>query len=44
MSDVQPPYRGVCGADACREVWPHFFECRAQGALGIEEAATAVGG
>jgi uncharacterized protein (TIGR02246 family) len=32
MFDVPPPYQGVRGIDAYREVWPPFFEWQAQGA------------
>ena len=33
MFDVPPPYEGVRGIDAYREIWPPFFEWQAQGAL-----------
>ncbi|AZM48746.1 DUF4440 domain-containing protein [Streptomyces sp. WAC 06738] len=33
MFDVPPPYEGVHGIDAYREVWPGFFAWQAQGAL-----------
>jgi uncharacterized protein (TIGR02246 family) len=32
MFDVPPPYEGVRGIDAYREVWPPFFELQARGA------------
>jgi uncharacterized protein (TIGR02246 family) len=32
MFDVPPPYDGVRGIDAYREVWPPFFEWQAKGA------------
>ncbi|MEU6430444.1 SgcJ/EcaC family oxidoreductase [Microbispora sp. NPDC046973] len=32
MFDVPPPYEGVRGLDAYREVWPPFFAWQAQGA------------
>jgi uncharacterized protein (TIGR02246 family) len=33
MYDVPPPYEGVRGIDAYREVWPPFFEWQANGAV-----------
>ena len=33
MFDVPPPYDGVRGIDAYRDVWPPFFDWQAQGAL-----------
>jgi uncharacterized protein (TIGR02246 family) len=32
MFDVPPPYEGVRGIDAYREMWPPFFEWQARGA------------
>jgi uncharacterized protein (TIGR02246 family) len=32
MFDVPPPYEGVRGIDAYRDVWPPFFEWQARGA------------
>src|ERR671919_2245744 len=32
MFDVPPPYEGVRGIDAYRQVWPPFFEWQARGA------------
>jgi uncharacterized protein (TIGR02246 family) len=32
MFDVPPPYDGVRGIDAYRDVWPPFFEWQAKGA------------
>lgn len=32
MYDVPPPYDGVRGIDAYRDVWPPFFQWQAQGA------------
>jgi uncharacterized protein (TIGR02246 family) len=32
MFDVPPPYDGVRGIDAYREMWPPFFEWQARGA------------
>jgi uncharacterized protein (TIGR02246 family) len=32
MFDVPPPYEGVRGIDAYRDVWPPFFQWQAQGA------------
>ncbi|MFE2977422.1 YybH family protein [Streptomyces sp. NPDC059258] len=44
MFDVPPPYRGVRGADAYREVWPDFFAWQAQGAaFDIEELEVTAG-
>lgn len=45
MFDVPPPFEGVRGIDAYREVWPGFFEWQAQGALfTIESLDVTVGG
>ncbi|WP_419998322.1 YybH family protein [Streptomyces boninensis] len=33
MFDVPPPYEGVRGIDAYRDVWPGFFVWQAQGAV-----------
>ncbi|MGW4254525.1 YybH family protein [Streptomyces californicus] len=44
MFDVPPPYRGVRGIDAYRQVWPPFFAWQAQGAVfDIEEMEVTVG-
>ncbi|MER7805341.1 nuclear transport factor 2 family protein [Streptomyces parvulus] len=44
MFDVPPPYDGVRGAEAYREVWPAFFEWQAQGAVfDIEELEVTAG-
>lgn len=44
MFDVPPPYEGVRGADAYREVWPGFFEWQAQGAVfDVEELEVTAG-
>ena len=32
MFDVPPPYDGIRGIDAYREMWPPFFEWQARGA------------
>jgi uncharacterized protein (TIGR02246 family) len=45
MFDVPPPYEGVRGIDAYREVWPPFFEWQAQGAsFEIVSLEVTVGG
>ena len=33
MFDVPPPFDGVRGIDAYREIWPPFFEWQAEGAV-----------
>ncbi|MFE6731049.1 YybH family protein [Streptomyces californicus] len=44
MFDVPPPYRGVRGIDAYRQVWPPFFAWQAQGAVfDIEEMEVTAG-
>ncbi|GGZ95851.1 hypothetical protein GCM10010344_75080 [Streptomyces bluensis] len=44
MFDVPPPYEGVRGLDAYREVWPPFFVWQAQGAcFDIEELEVTAG-
>ncbi|MFE9455730.1 YybH family protein [Streptomyces californicus] len=44
MFDVPPPYRGVRGADAYRQVWPPFFAWQAQGAVfDVEEMEVTAG-
>src|SRR5688572_12219063 len=44
MFDVPPPYEGVRGGDAYREVWPPFFEWQARGAsFEIESLDVTVG-
>ncbi|MPY47870.1 DUF4440 domain-containing protein [Streptomyces sp. K1PN6] len=44
MFDVPPPYEGVRGLDAYREVWPPFFTWQAQGAcFEIEELEVTAG-
>jgi uncharacterized protein (TIGR02246 family) len=44
MFDVPPPYEGVRGIDAYRDVWPGFFDWQAQGAtfeiVSLEVAAS----
>jgi len=45
MFDVPPPYQGVRGFDAYRDVWPEFFEYLSQGAeFEIVELDVTVGG
>ncbi|AVH99008.1 hypothetical protein GCM10010497_19590 [Streptomyces cinereoruber] len=45
MFDVPPPYEGVRGIDAYREVWPPFFEWQARGAVfDVEELEVTAGG
>ncbi|MDG4862607.1 nuclear transport factor 2 family protein [Streptomyces sp. T-3] len=44
MFDVPPPYEGVRGLAAYREVWPPFFAWQAQGAsFDIEELEVTAG-
>ncbi|MFJ6315070.1 YybH family protein [Streptomyces californicus] len=44
MFDVPPPYRGVRGIDAYRQVWPPFFAWQAQGAVfDIEDMEVTAG-
>ncbi|MET7301660.1 SgcJ/EcaC family oxidoreductase [Embleya sp. NPDC005575] len=44
MFDVPPPYEGVRGMAAYREVWPPFFQWQAQGAsFDIEELRVTAG-
>ncbi|WP_030335127.1 YybH family protein [Streptomyces sp. NRRL B-1381] len=44
MFDVPPPYRGVRGIDAYRQVWPPFFTWQARGAVfDIEEMEVTAG-
>jgi uncharacterized protein (TIGR02246 family) len=45
MFDVPPPYRGVRGIDAYRDVWPDFFRWQAGGArFDVDELDVTVGG
>ncbi|WFF05828.1 nuclear transport factor 2 family protein [Micromonospora sp. WMMD1076] len=44
MFDVPPPYEGVRGLDAYREVWPPFFRWQAQGASFEIESLDVVAG
>ncbi|UGQ11463.1 nuclear transport factor 2 family protein [Yinghuangia sp. ASG 101] len=44
MFDVPPPYEGVRGMAAYREVWPPFFRWQAQGAVfALEELDVTAG-
>lgn len=44
MFDVPPPYEGVRGIDAYREVWPPFFAWQDQGAVfDVEELEVTAG-
>jgi uncharacterized protein (TIGR02246 family) len=44
MFDVPPPFEGIRGIDAYRDVWPPFFEWVAQGAaFDIEELEISTG-
>ncbi|MFI6485730.1 YybH family protein [Nonomuraea sp. NPDC050663] len=44
MFDVPPPYKGVRGLDAYRQVWPSIFQWQAQGAsFEIESMDVTVG-
>src|SRR5918992_5108126 len=44
MFDVPPPYEGVRGIDAYREIWPPFFEWQARGASFEIESLEVVAG
>jgi uncharacterized protein (TIGR02246 family) len=44
MFDVPPPYQGIRGIDAYREVWPPFFEWQAAGAVFDIESLEVVAG
>ena len=44
MFDVPPPYEGVRGLDAYREIWPPFFRWQAQGASFEVESLDVVAG
>lgn len=44
MFDVPPPYRGVRGIGAYRDIWPPFFDWQAHGAtFDIEELEVTAG-
>ncbi|MFE6866650.1 nuclear transport factor 2 family protein [Kitasatospora sp. NPDC057692] len=44
MFDVPPPYEGIRGIDAYREVWPPFFEWQARGAAFAIESLDVTAG
>jgi uncharacterized protein (TIGR02246 family) len=44
MFDVPPPYDGVRGIDAYRDMWPPFFEWQARGASFEIESLEVVAG
>ena len=44
MFDVPPPYEGVRGLDAYREIWPPLFRWQAQGASFEVESLDVVAG